>query len=145
VKKIINVLLILWIVLAIFNIAYNSIKTVPEFNEWAPLSDTQKRQKIYGDFYTFLLLVKNNTQSNDEIFIYNNDSDKWKTFFQSVYYLYPRKITSTIDAIEFKKQITSKRFIYVAAFNSPIESRDYQKIASFSAGKNYGSINKLNE
>src|SRR5882724_6103981 len=108
-KSIIKVLLFIMIISACFNVVYNSVKTISEVKEWTPLSDTQKRHKIFGDLYDFLILVKTYTKNDDHILIYAKDGEKYQTYFLSIYYLYPRRITSTVDNNEFIQVAKNKK------------------------------------
>ncbi len=141
-KIVFKLLIFLWIILAFFNVFYNSWKTISEVREWAPLSDSQKRHKLFGDLYDFFVLIKNHTGTKDHVLIFSNDG---RTHFLSIYYLYPRIIESTNDDKRFIELFRSKKFTYIASFDNPALSKDYIQIASYSSktSANYGSIYKL--
>lgn len=134
-----------WIVIAFFNVFFNMVKSCSEIKEWGFLSDNEKRHKIFGDLHDFLVLIRQNTKKDDHILIFSKDGEEYQTLFLSLYYLYPRIITTTIDGKEFTNMIKTKKYKYIAAYNSPIRSIDYEKTASYSAKTTsiYGSIYRL--
>jgi len=144
-KHFFNVLIVIWIAIACFNVLYNLQKTYTEFKEWAFLSDSEKRHKIFGNLYDFQMLIRQNTRPNDRILIFHNGGEQYQIYFFSIYNLYPRRIRTTISKKEFRELLNNKQFPYVAALNFPIESKHYKKVASFSAQRSdeYGSIYKL--
>lgn len=143
--KVFKIIVVCWIIIAFFNIFYNSVKSYSEVKEWGNLTDYQKRYKIFGDLHIFLTLIKDKTKKNDSVLIYTKDGVKWQTFFLSLYYLYPRKITTTIDKKEFTLLSKSNKFDYIATYNSSFISDKYKRSAIFSTLKsaNYGSLYKL--
>ncbi len=130
------------IFLGFFNIFFNMYKTISEIQEWVGLSDDQKRHKIFGDMHDFFTFIKRYTEKGDNILIFSQDG---KTYFLSLYYLYPRIIASTKDEKEFQRLIYIKRYTYVASYDLPISSESYEMIASFSSQihPHYGVLYKL--
>ena len=55
-EKILLIFIVLWSTLAFLFVFYNASKAVSEFKEWTFLSDTEKRQKLFGELYKFLVL-----------------------------------------------------------------------------------------
>ena len=141
-KAIFIFLIFLWILLSFFNIFYNLKKTVSEIHEWGSLSDNQKRNKIFGYSHDFFTIIKDHTEKDTKILIFSKDT---KTHFLSIYYLYPRRITSTDNEKDFLKLVRTKKYQYIAAYDIPILARDYNQIASFSSmtSTDYGSVYKI--
>ncbi len=130
-----------WIVLAFFSISYNSVKSISEYKEWGTISDTQKRQKIFGDLYDFYLLIDSHTEKNAHILLYASDM---MPYFVERYYLYPKIITFTSDTSELTKFIESRKFKYIALYDADIQTTDYIKIGSLpSTNKHKGILYKI--
>lgn len=141
-KQVFKFLILLWIIFAFFNVFYNTRKTIQEVREWTPLSDSQKRHKLFGDLYDFFTLIKNHTGTKAHVLIFSTDD---RTRFLSIYYLYPRIIESTNDNKKFIELARSKKFTYISSFDNPIRTKNYIQIVSFSSktSSNFGSIYKL--
>lgn len=141
-KTIFFTALLFWIALAFFNTFFNTVKTVYEINDWAFLSDTEKREKIFGELYDFLVFVDDHTDDRKKVLLYANDV---RTFYLGRYYLYPNYISTAKTKKETIEQSKTKKFQYIALFNDSLNSNDYKKIASFSSQKSftYGTLYKL--
>ena len=132
-KAIFITLLSLWILLSIFNVLYNTKKAISEYHEWAHLTDSEKRHKIFGDFYDFLILIQSHTKPTDHhILIYSDDV---KTHFLGIYYLYPRDFVDTNNKESFLKFANTKKFNYIAEYDHDIPLNDYKKETSLSENK----------
>lgn len=144
-KKIFIFFIYCWIVFAFLNVFYNSNKLFSEIREWGFLSDAEKRHKLFGDYHDFFTLIKDHTKGEDTIFVFANGGEEYHTYFLSIYYLYPRKIVTTIDKEKFSEIIKAKKYSYIAAYNYSIQTDAYVKTASFSGktSTNYGSFFKL--
>ncbi len=129
-KVIFYILFAIWIFLAIFSLFYNAGKTISEMNEWAYLSDSEKRLKIFGDLHNFFILIKDNTEEKSNIFILSKDI---KTPYLSIYYLYPRTITTTDDKSKFIKTALAQKHLYLAVYKQVIKLENYERVASFSS------------
>jgi hypothetical protein len=130
-KTILFITLFIWIILAFSNTLYNAVKSYTEVKEWAYLSDTEKRQKIFGDLYDFFIFVRDETDSRATIAIYSKDV---RTFFLGRYYLYPRKIIIVDSKQKLEKISKEKKNRYIAVFNNnDISSNGYEKVAAFSS------------
>lgn len=116
----------LWILIATLNVFYNAGKTVFEVKEWAFLSETEKRYKLFGDLHNFFIFIGNNTEIHDQILIYSKDI---KTFYLSKYYLYPRVIYSTDNVKEFMKLANNNDYKYIAVFENDFRSSNYEMVA----------------
>ena len=129
-KGIFLFLIFSWIFLAFFNVVYNSIKTVSEVRVWAPLSENQKLEKIFGPTYEFSEFINKNTPKNSKISFY---SEEGMLFFYARYYLYPRHLYWQQDTVEYVKDRYPKEFDYVAVYDMQTTLNDFEKVASFSA------------
>jgi hypothetical protein len=133
-----------WILLAVFDVFYNSVKSVSEFKTWFFLSDVQKKQMIFGDLYDFLIFIGDYTQKSDHILIYSKDV---RTFFYGAYTLYPRIISVADNNPDFTKLIGKTKFDYVVLYDDKQNFNGYQLIASYSSkiSKDFGGIYKRND
>jgi hypothetical protein len=116
-------ILLTWFLLSIFNVFYNIFKSLTEIRNWLPLSDYEKRQVIFGDLYPFLFFVGANTAKNSDILVYSNDI---KTFYLSIYYLYPRIVTVVDNENDFNKRLNSGKFKYVAIYKNSYIPNSYR-------------------
>ena len=141
-KKILLLLFYCWIIIAVFNVGYNFLKTFSEVREWGYLSDAEKRHKIFGNNHEFFTLIKEHSPNNTKILIFSQDD---MARFLSIYYLYPRRVTTTTDKEVFLKNIEKKTYPYIASYNFTFDTRDYEKIASFSSKTtiDYGVVYQL--
>src|SRR6266511_6096361 len=88
-KNLFYFLFLIWIITASFSVFYNIYKMRSEIKEWGYLSDSQKRQKIFGDSYNFCHFIQEHTNTQSKIFIFSKDG---MTLLYCRYYLYPRLI-----------------------------------------------------
>jgi hypothetical protein len=138
-SKILFFLITLWIILSCVNIFYNAGKSISEIKEWGFLSDSQKRQKIFGDLYSFIKLVDEKTNTNARILIISNEN---APYYLARYYLYPKKVYSLSESNFIQEVDKQKKIEYIVSYNKNIFLNNYKKIASFKqpASNNYGSI-----
>lgn len=125
--------------LAFFNVIYNAINTISEVRIWVPLSDDQKREKIFGESYDFSVFINANTTKDANILLY---SDEGMPYFYSRYYSYPRHIYWYQNKDEYVRSKYPKKFDYVAVYNMNIPLEGYKKVATFSV-KNSRVIGSL--
>lgn len=129
-RKIFFILISLWFVIAVFSLTYNSLKAFSEVRTWGGLSDTQKRQKIFGDSYNFINFLKNNTHGK-QILFFSNDSE---VYYLARYSLYPQEIY-------WNENDKISRFKYIATYNHDLVPNGYELVATFSAkSTNYGFL-----
>lgn len=128
-KTFLFVLLVAWGILAIGSVGYNAVNTVSEVKNWYFLTDTQKREKLFGDLYTFFTFIDKNTPEDASILLKSFDV---RTFFLGRYYLYPKKITVVESSKDIKAQVSPQ---YVASFGSPMKLQDYVLIETCSMKK----------
>ncbi len=138
-KSILTLLIIFWISLAIFNVFYNSVKSISEIRDWVPLSENQKLQKIFGPTYEFSAFIDANTQRDSNILFYSKEG---MPYFYARYYLYPRHLYWHQNMNEYVKSKYPKKFDYIALYSMNASPEGYEKIASFSA-KNSGVFGSL--
>lgn len=131
-------LISLWIIIGFFNVLFNSVKSVTEIRQWVPLTDSQKREEIFGELYPFLIFINDNTAPESEIFIFSTDI---KTHYLAIYYLYPRVTADTDSEEELRKVIEEKEYKYIALFKERRVINGYKSIATFAdKGKYMGSL-----
>lgn len=140
-KTILLILLALWGFLAISSVGYNILNTTYEIKNWYFLTDTQKRQKIFGDLYDFLIFAKNESYNPPKILVFSKDV---RTHYFGMYMLYPTKIIDTNDEKKFLKMVKTKEFIYVATYSKTLDSNTYRQVATFSSKttKTFGILYK---
>jgi hypothetical protein len=140
VKKFLSIFIILWAILSFFYVFYNILKFTTEAKTWLPLSDYQKRQKIFGNIYDFLFFVQSNTEEKSSVLIFaKNDLAS----LLGRYYLYPRSIEVVSNLSSFQLVKSQKKFNYTAFFNSSVKKENCHLINSYYLGKlDYGSICK---
>ena len=116
--------------LSFFSLLYSAIKTVFEVKTWVPLSDSEKRQKIFGDMYNFIVFIDAHTEKNAHILIFSKDG---KIGLITKYYSYPRIVNPTTDKKKFIDLVQIRAYDYVSIYNSVVVIRNYDKIASYSS------------
>lgn len=142
-KIIIICLLISFFGFSLFTVFYNTIKIIPEFNEWGVLTDKQKREKIFGDQYTFYQQLNTRTDANAHILFY---TDTGMAYYVERYYLYPKKIIYLSDKKEFLKAVASRKYTYVAIYNEDLTLDGYKKIMTLpQSAMHKGVLYKINE
>jgi hypothetical protein len=132
-------LLVVWVVISVVSLVYNAKKSVSEIKEWAPLSDSEKRNKIFGDSHTFFIFIANHTDNKSHILIFSQDV---KTFYLSKYYLYPRIVDSTDNYNDLKHIARKGVYSYIALEKNTLSLDNYSIVAS-NSGKFY--LYKKNE
>lgn len=129
-KKISSILISTWIVLAFLSVFYNGVKISSEIKEWGSLSDFQKRQKIFGDKYDFIIFIQNHTKEQEQIIIFSQDP---MTFYLSRYYLYPMLVYWAKDKNDLQRLIETHKFSYIASYRDKIKINGFELAASSSA------------
>ncbi|MBI2031153.1 MAG: hypothetical protein HYT08_00920 [Candidatus Levybacteria bacterium] len=124
-RKILLLLLLIWIVLSFLSVFYNAVKSVSEAKAWLPLSDSEKRQKIFGNLHPFFIFIKTHTEKNSNILIFSDDA---KTYYLGIYYLYPRIIYTTENIKEFSFLAKTLKYDYIAIFNNNFSGNNYKLI-----------------
>lgn len=139
-----QLLLFAWTFFAISSVGYNVIKGGIEYNEWWHLTDSQKRQKIFGNIFIFLSFIDDNTQKTSEILLFSQDI---KTYYLSKYYLYPRIVTTTTDKNKIIPLLKSRKFSYVALHTSKLLPSNYLQDNSYIllSKNSFGFLYKLHE
>lgn len=132
-------MLCLWSLLSVFSVLYNLQKSVSEAKQWIPLSDAQKKYLLFGDVYSFLMFIKDNTSQTTTILLYPHSEE---LFYRGIYDLYPRNITTATQQ-NLHARVQTIKPTFIATYNAVITVEGYQKIASFSGKQhNYGELYK---
>jgi len=127
--KIFFVVVFIWIVLSVFDVGFNFIKSFSEAKHWLPLSDVQKRHEIYGNIYDFVAFINNHTENYSSILVYSKSD---LAYYLGRYYLYPRNINVISNKNEINQILTKKYFNYVALDNYQQNFNEYTVLVSVS-------------
>jgi len=127
--------------MSVFNVFYNSVKSISEIKNWAFLSDYQKREKIFGDLFVFIDLINKNTKNKSEILIIAKDE---MPFYLSRYFLFPKKVYRQ-DSLNIAQIDKEKKYQYIAVYNQEVELKNYRQIKMFKSEneKNFGILFKI--
>jgi hypothetical protein len=123
------VFILFWFFLSIFNVFYNSAKSISEFHTWAYLSNIQKKQKIFGDQYNYFLFIDDHTNKNAKILFLSSDV---MAFYYGRYQNYPRLLSWVKDTVEVKQALRMQKYSYIATYDTELRREDYILVASFS-------------
>jgi hypothetical protein len=137
-----NIYLLLFLLFILFSVSanvYNVIKTSTEIKEWTPLTESQKRIKIFGNSYAFITMVNNHTKDNVHLLLYSKDD---MTYYLTRYYLYPRIIIRANNEKEFLSLMKNNKFEYIAFYDTNYPLKFYKKVTSFTSvdSKDFGSL-----
>lgn len=138
-KKILLLFITVWFLFASFSVIYNSTNTISEIQNWYVLSDTEKRQKIFGDLYDFFVFVKHHIPDGSTVFVFSQDV---RTHYFGMYMLYPTRQVDTNDQKTLMRMVSTKKYEYIATFNYAIRNPSYIEIAQFSTDTAYGKVYK---
>lgn len=135
------VLFSLWGLLAVGSVGYNAINTVSEIKNWYFLTDTQKREKIFGDLYSFFVFIQLQIKREKELLLFSKDV---KTHYFGMYLFYPTVITDTSSEKILQQLAKSKKFRFIGTYNKTFFLEGYEQIASFSSksSQNFGMLYK---
>ena len=133
-KFFLSLLIFIWIISGFFNVFFNSFKSISEIREWVPLSDYEKREKIFGELYPFLNFVEKNTLPESNILIFSSDI---KTHYLAIYYLYPRITYDTYSEKELNDLTKKRKYTYIALFKEEKHISGYEKITTLTKDKKY--------
>ena len=141
-RSFLKLVIVLWIIIAFFNVFYNMKKTFSEVHEWGSLSIDEKRYKIFGDLYDFSLLLNKYTESDAKILMSSTDGMMYGV---GRYYVYPRSLICPPEEKLFIARAKEKKITYIFIYNKMGSFEGYEKIASFSSKKsnNYAILYKL--
>lgn len=89
-------ILLIWILLSLARSIFNFSKVLTEERRWISMSDSKKKELLFGDIHNFLLFVNKNTNSNSITLITNN----YKAHYYAKYVLYPMRV----DVMELDKE-----------------------------------------
>lgn len=123
-----------WFILSVIFTLYNAVKSVSEIKQWYPLSDSQRRYKIFGNLYSFLIFLDSKTQKNSKILVYSKDV---RTYYLGIYYTYPRTIYVVDNKKIFYKSLSSHKFDYIAVYGNLVLPDKYTLVGSKPFGKIY--------
>lgn len=140
-KSLLFVLFSLWGLLAAGSVGYNAINTYAEVKNWYFLTDTQKREKIFGDLYTFFVFLHSQIQKEKELLLFSKDV---RTHYFGMYTFYPTVITDTSSEKTLLQLAKSKKFRFIGTYNKTFSLEGYEQIAFFSSktSENFGMLYK---
>ncbi len=104
------IVLFILLILSIARLGNNFIKIYTEERQWIFLTDEQKREKIFGEIYSYISFIQNNTSNKSSIISFNADA---KTYYLGRYFLYPKKFISYAKQSDFVNNINSNIYDYV--------------------------------
>ncbi len=131
-RKILLLLILIWIIFSFLSVFYNAIKSVSEAKEWIPLSDSEKKEKIFGDVYNFAEFIKANTENNSKILLLINDG---MYYYYSRYDIYPRRIIWADTSDELKELMNKDKFNYAVIYDKKINLNGYEQKSVFFSKK----------
>lgn len=135
-RKFFAFLILLWFLLSLARMGNNILRIFTEEAVFIHLSDSQKKEKIFGDAYNFWSLIERNTLPSSKIAVFMPDPTMEPgAFYFSIYNLYPRRITY-IEDIDLKRLQSSGFNYLVLLYDSKNEFPPALK------GKNIGLLNK---
>lgn len=107
-------LIFVWLLLSVAREIYNLSKIVGEDIPALKLSDTQKKEEIFGQYYHAFKFVENRTAPDAEIlFIVTKSAKESGVFYQALFFLYPRGV-SVLSFEEAGRIVNSKnKFKYI--------------------------------
>lgn len=108
-------LLALWFFLAFLRTGYNFSKVVTEETTWLSLPDEEKRIRMFGDTYSFLKFVEQNTPKTSSIVFL---APGGKAYYLARYFLYPRMITYIKNPEQITQIIDKNNFNYLIFYQS---------------------------
>lgn len=125
-SKLFNLLIYIWIVITFLSISYNVVKVRTEIREWYFLSIKEKKEKLFGQEYKFLIYLKENIKPSSNVLFLEGDGFD---FFFSRYVLYPIKIDmiwensdisfkdiNKFDILISKKEVKTKNFVLLEVY-----------------------------
>lgn len=126
-KLIFKLLLFLLISLSILSVFININKSFSEFKTWGHLTDFEKRNKIFGDTYDYLLFIDKNSNNENKVLIYSEDIQAPQL---ARYYLYP----VLVDVVEDKEELIinsrNKEYNLLFSFNYKPKIKDFEFVKS---------------
>jgi hypothetical protein len=117
----------LWILFAFIALLFNFLKTFSDAHDWLFATDTEKKEKTFGEKYDFVRFVESKTQTSQNLTLWSNDD---MVYYLLRYYLYPQRVYFNTDNN------------YIAVSYNKTLSVPFYKIASFSGKRStvYGYI-----
>lgn len=105
----------MWVIIATGRTFYNFTKVLSEEKDWIFLTDTQKREKIFGDLNSFFTFVQKHTPLKSKIIFL---SPGGKTYYLGRYYLYPREIAYAKDVNEALSLTKTNKYTYLLLYRT---------------------------
>lgn len=112
-KYLFFIIILIWFLLSIGRLVLNLSKIYTEERFWIGLSDENKRTKIFGDVYIFLLNIDKKIKKNNDVIALSKDG---KNYFLARYMLYPQKIYWVKTVQEVEKMLKTKKYRYILIF-----------------------------
>lgn len=128
-ENIIFALLLLWVIIGVLGVVYNTRKGFFEIREWGFLSQEDKKHKLFGDYYAFYKFLKANSNSED-IVLFTNDP---MAFFLPRYFLYPQRIYWISYEKDFLSKLTQSKNETFFIYDLDFDLKDHIVVATFSA------------
>lgn len=141
-KKIIFVLLALWILIAVIRLVINYLEFLTTDIKLYFISESVKNEELYGDVYPVFQSVENHFPSQNIYLL----SDASKAYFYGRYAIYPKKIYWVESLSQLLKLNIVHQSIYILVYHPQnFNSKNYAKYlkSHFVVYKNIYILNSL--
>lgn len=131
-------ILTLWTIISIGRIAVNISKIFIEERQWLFLNDDQKRNRIFGDVYTYIHFINDHTKQGSILSFF----DDVRTHYYGRYMLYPKKFVSYTSFQLFTDDLSHNQYSYVTFSEN---QRGYSRFEQILAKYHYKELAKMQE
>jgi hypothetical protein len=140
-KKFIAPFFLVWIFLGFLTLPYNAVNIISEIKTWFPLTDTQKRQKIFGDMYDFAQFITKHTEENARILVVSREDN---TGLVINYYTIPRIVKYVKEENQISRE-KIKEYDYLISYNNNLKFKNLYPFARYNSldSKRFGIIYKI--
>lgn len=114
-KKIIIIIILLWLSIAITRSMYNISKIVTEESQWIGLTLTEKRVKFFGQDYLLIDSIAKRLNFDSKVIVFSGDA---KLYLLARYFLYPIRIYHAKDLASFREETGRQKIDFIILENT---------------------------
>lgn len=114
-KKLLFVLIIVWLIISISRTIFNVSKIITEEKNWIKLTEEQKREKLFADLYPFYKFIEKKIPQNSTIAFL---APGGKAYYLGRYYLYPRRLIYLTNSKDLNNKLKKCSFNYLVIYQT---------------------------
>lgn len=125
INQLILIFFLCWFSISFIRMFIYSYKTAIDISVWMPLSEKERKYKVYGKIYSHAQKIEHSIPRDKTILLISDDG--W-TFFLLRYLVYPRRVTWIKDST-YSGRATAYDYILIDSSNNYVDKFQIVKTA----------------